>query len=57
MRENVLITCAHCGEMFQISIPTKGSSATSHGHSTIKCNKRTNVTVVNGSIIKTEKSI
>ncbi len=48
------ITCAHCGGMFQISIPPTGNSGRGWQHSP-GCMKTTQVYVNNGSIIRTTK--
>jgi hypothetical protein len=52
--KKVTITCAHCGGMFQISIPTSGVSGRGHQHSP-GCMKSTQVYVNNGNITKTTK--
>ena len=56
--KKVTITCAHCGGMFEIKIPTSGCSGRAHQHS-YGCNKRpggkTDVSVNNGNITKTKK--
>ena len=52
--EKVSITCAHCGSMFQIQIPTTGHSERGQQHSP-GCMKTTYVRVNNGKIVGTRK--
>jgi hypothetical protein len=52
--KNVTITCAHCGGMFQISIPTSGVSSRGWQHSP-GCMKTTQVHVNAGNITRTTK--
>lgn len=50
----VTICCAHCGGMFQISIPTSGVSSVGRQHSP-GCMKTTWVNVNAGIITRTSK--
>lgn len=52
--KKVTITCAHCGGMFQISIPESGVSSRGHQHSP-GCLKSTKVWQNKGNITKTSK--
>jgi len=52
--KKVTIPCAHCGQMYQVLIPTSGTSSRGHQHSP-GCMKSTKVYVNNGNITKTTK--
>jgi len=51
--KKVTITCAHCGGMFQISIPISGVSSMGHQHTPGGFQKSTRVYVNAGNITKT----
>jgi len=52
--KKVTITCAHCGGMFTVTLPTIGHSSRGHQHSP-GCGKSTQVEVNSGEIVRTKK--